>query len=288
MSEVLDVAAHAKVNLSLRVLAREADGYHNIETLFCRISLADSVRVERTAAAGVTLEVTGADTGTVDENLAVRAARIVIEATGVKFGVHIALTKRIPVRSGLGGGSSDGAATLLAVNQLAGNAVPRHELLQMAARLGSDVPFFVSGGGLALAWGRGERMLRLPPLPPSPALVLLSSVGVSTPEAYRWVDATQQGQARRGALALDLEAVSSWGSIARLAGNDFESAVFGHHPELKRAFEILAGTHPLLCRMSGSGSALFAVYRSEGVRDDAVMMLGRKFGETVPVTAGGG
>ncbi len=287
MSTTVELSAHAKVNLLLRVLAREADGYHNLETLFCKISLADTLRAERIEGGSVALEVTGADTGPAEQNLAVRAAQLVLEATGRKFGVRLTLTKRIPVRAGLGGGSSDGAAALLAVNQLAGEAVPRHELLQFAAKLGSDVPFFVSGGELALAWGRGERMLRLPPLPPAPAVLLIPKVGVSTAEAYRWVDAAHHDTGRRGAIALDHDSLSSWGNIGRLAGNDFESAVFGHHPEIRQGFEALARTHPLVCRMSGSGSALFAVYRSAGVRDDAVMMLGRKFGEVVPISVGG-
>jgi 4-diphosphocytidyl-2-C-methyl-D-erythritol kinase len=287
VSTTVELAAHAKVNLLLRVLAREADGYHNLETLFCRISLADTLRAERVEGGAVALEVTGADTGPAEQNLAVRAAEMVLEATGRKFGVRLTLTKRIPVKAGLGGGSSDGASALIAVNQLAKDAVPRHELLQFAAKLGSDVPFFISGGGLALAWGRGERMLRLSPLPPAPGLLLIPKIGVSTAEAYHWVDVAHRDTGRRGAIALDQDSLSSWGSIGRLAGNDFESAVFGHHPEIRQAFEALAKTHPLVCRMSGSGSALFAVYKNDGMRDDAVMMLGRKFGEVEAVVVGG-
>jgi 4-diphosphocytidyl-2-C-methyl-D-erythritol kinase len=208
---------------------------------------------------------------------------MVLEGTGHPFGVRLKLTKRIPVRSGLGGGSSDGAAALLAVNTLAGSPVPRHELLQFAARLGSDVPFFLSGAPLALAWGHGERLLRLPPLSSAPGLLLLPTRGVSTAEAYRWVDEGRRTGERRGAVALDLDALSGWGSVGRLAGNDFESVVFGRHPEIKESFERLAATRPLLCRMSGSGSALFAVYRSDKDREDARQQLGRKHGETVSV-----
>ena len=101
-------------------------------------------------------------------------------------------------------------------------------------------------------------MFRLPPLPVAPALLVVPPIGVATPEAYQLVDAARHGVGLRGAVALDLDALSGWGSIGRLAGNDFESALFGRHPELKRAFEALAATHPLLCRMSGSGSTLFA------------------------------
>jgi 4-diphosphocytidyl-2-C-methyl-D-erythritol kinase len=272
------VPAHAKLNLFLRVLGREADGYHGLETLFCLVSLADSIRAERRDGKGVTIEVSGADVGPPDQNLAVRASQMVLDATGGRFAVHLTLEKRIPVRAGLGGGSSDAAAALLAVNRLAGNAVPRHELLQFAARLGSDVPFFLGGAPLALGWGRGERLLHLPPLPAAPILLVTPPVGVGTAEAYGWVDAARQSAGRRGAVALDLDALSRWGDIGRLAGNDFESAVFPRVPEIRAAFEALVATRPVVCRMSGSGSTLFAVYRSARDRDDARAMLGRRHG----------
>jgi 4-diphosphocytidyl-2-C-methyl-D-erythritol kinase len=275
--------AHAKINLFLRVLGREADGFHAIETLFCLISLADTLRAERRDGQGITIDVSGADVGPAEQNLAVRAAALVLESTGHRFGVHLTLEKRIPVRAGLGGGSSNAAAALQAVNALAGNAVPRHELLQFAARLGSDVPFFISGGPLALAWGRGERMLALPALPAAPALLVTPPLGIATADAYGWVDAARQSAGRRGAVALDFEVLSHWGDIGRLAGNDFEAPVFQRHPPVRAAFEALVGTRPLVCRMSGSGSTLFAVYRSAGDREDARMMLGRRHGRVETV-----
>ena len=273
--------SHAKVNLFLRVLAREADGFHGIETLFCRLGLADDLTAEQRDGHGVTINTNGTDLGPDPDNLAVRAAAAVIEATGRHFGVHLELTKKIPVRAGLGGGSSNAAAALVAVNQLAGNVIPRHELLQMGTRLGSDVPFFLSGGPLALAWGHGERLFRLPPLPAAPALVLVPPVGVATAEAYRWVDQARLSGGQRGAVALELDALSTWGSIGRMAGNEFESVVFGKHPEVRAAFEALTATHPLLCRMSGSGSAVFAAYRNLRERDDAKMMLSPRLGKVI-------
>ena len=277
MVDVIHARAHAKVNLFLRVLSREADGFHGIETLFCRISLADELVIGRTAS-GVTLETASGDLGPAAKNLAVRAAEAVLEATGRRFGVRLSLTKQIPVGAGLGGGSSDAAAVLLAVNQLAGNAVPRHELLQFAARLGSDVPFFVSDAALALAWAHGDRFIRVPPLPAAAMLVLVPARPVSTADAYGWLDAARTAPLRRGALALDLDALATWGDVGRMAGNDFESVVFEYRPELRAAFEALVATRPLVCRMSGSGAALFAVYRSARDRDDARMMLARKHG----------
>jgi len=283
--EPLQRKAFAKVNLFLRVLARETSGYHGIETLFCLLDLADDLTAERRAGSAVTIAVRGAELGNPAENLVVRAAEMVLEATGRRFGVHLTLEKRIPVQAGLGGGSSDGAAALVLANQLACNAVPRHELLQFAARLGSDVPFFLSEARLALGWGHGERMLRLPPLPAAPALLLVPADGVSTAEAYAWIDQGDAGT-RRGGLALDPDSLRNWGDVARMAGNDFEAAVFAKRPAVRAAFEALAATHPLLCRMTGSGSSLVAVYRTIGDRADAVMMLGRKHGRVIEVMAG--
>ena len=282
MPDRLRLPAHAKLNLFLRVLAREADGFHGLETLFALIDLHDDVEALRREAPGVGLEVEGADCGPAEDNLAVRAARMVLEATGHRFGVALRLVKRIPVGAGLGGGSSDAAAALHLVNRLAGDAVPRPELLQFAARLGADVAFLCSGAPLALAWGHGERMLRLPPLPPHPVLLLLPPRGIATAEAYGWVDALQAGGSRRGAVSYEPGTLASWGDLARLAGNDFESAVFARIPAIREAFEALARTGPLFCRMSGSGSALFAVYRSERDREDAIGQLGRKHGAAVP------
>jgi 4-diphosphocytidyl-2-C-methyl-D-erythritol kinase len=280
---MVTVAAHAKINLLLRVLARGDDGYHGLETVFCLVSLADTLTAERREGRGVTIDVGGAEVGPPERNLAVRGASSVLEATGHRFAVHLRLRKRIPARAGLGGGSSDAAAALQATNRLAGDAIPRHELLQLGARLGSDVPFFISGGPLALAWNRGERMLRLPPLAAAPALLLVPPVPVSTAEAYTWLDGSRATGTGRGAVALDLDALSRWGDVGRMAGNDFESEVFARHAGVRAAFEALVSTRPLVCRMSGTGSAIFAVYRQAGDRDDAMLMLGRKHGTLTPI-----
>lgn len=281
MTPTITVPAHAKLNLFLRVLAREADGYHGLETLFCRLALADGLTAERRDQTGVTIEVAGGDPGPDADNLALRAAELVCGALRGPMGVHLRLEKRIPVGAGLGGGSADAAAALHAVNALAGHAVPRAELLQFAARLGADVAFCFSEAPLALAWGHGERLMILPALPSAPVLLVAPPVQVSTPEAYGWVDEARQTAGRRGAVALDPEALADWGSIGRMAGNDFEGPVFSRRPAVRAAFEALVDTRPLVCRMSGSGSTLFAVYRNPRDRDEAAMMLGRKHGRVI-------
>jgi len=279
MTDAVRIQAHAKINLFLRILARESSGFHQIETAFALLELADELVVRRSDS-GVSLEVSGAsappDLGPADENLAVRAARMVLDATGNQFGVAIALTKRIPVRAGLGGGSSDGAAALHAVNALAGNPVPRHELLHFAAKLGADVPFFAGGTPLALAWGRGERQFRVAAPPAMPALIAVPPVQVPTPEAYAWWDEQNPSPTSRGPVALDADVLSTWGSIGRLGGNDFEAVVFGKHPELRTLYERIAQTGPVWVRMSGSGSAVAAVYKKESERDDAAQRMGEK------------
>lgn len=282
MTEPASRQAYAKANLFLRVLAREADGYHSVETLFCRLDLADTVTARRTEVRGVTIEVQGANTGPDDQNLAVRAARAVLEASEGRHGVHLTLHKRIPIGAGLGGGSADAAAALSLTNELGGNPIPPAELLHFAARLGADIPFCLTGASLALGWGRGERMLVLPALPPAPVLLVTPPVPIGSKAAYRWLDASREPARRRGALGLEPAALTSWSDVARMAGNDFESVVFGRFPAMREAFEALARTRPLLCRLTGSGSTMLAVYRSEGDLEDARMTLGRKHGVLTP------
>jgi 4-diphosphocytidyl-2-C-methyl-D-erythritol kinase len=279
MSDRVRIRAHAKVNLFLRILARERSGagFHQIETAFALLELADELEVRRTASGGgVTLDVDGPALGPAAENLAARGAQAVLAATGNKFGVSISLKKNIPVRAGLGGGSSDAAAALHAVNALAGNAVPRHELLHFAAKLGADVAFFASGAPMAVAWGRGERLMRVVPPPSMPVLIAVPPIAVSTPDAYGWWDERNPGPEPRGPVVLDAEAFATWGSIGRLGGNDFESPVFGKHPALRALYERLAGTAPIWVRMCGSGSAVAAIYKKESERDDAAQRLGAR------------
>ena len=257
------------------MFGKEEDGYHSIETLFTLLELEDDLTFERTAVAGeVELSVEGPDTGPAEQNLAYLGAKAALDATGNRFGVRIRLAKAIPVAAGLGGGSSDGAAALHAVNALASSPIPRHEILQIASTLGSDVAFSASGAPLALGWGRGERLFRIDPPPAAPVLLAVPTFGISTREAYTSLDTARTGTGRRGSIVLDATAFTSWGGIGRLGGNDFEGPVFTKEPALRELFEKVAGTRPLLVRLSGSGSAVIAIYKNEGDRDDAAMAVG--------------
>jgi len=262
--ERVRIAAQAKLNLHLRVLSREDSGFHSIETVFHRIDLADDLVVEMTPG-GRTIDVTGADVGPAEANLAWRAAVAYAEHTGWPSGFRIELTKKIPAGAGLGGGSADAAAVLRALNSMAPNPVGTPGLLRLASALGSDVPFLAGSSVMALAWGRGERMLSLPPLSRHDVLLMSPAFSVSTADSYRWLD-ERRGRLEDSAesrsadpFILDPIELSTWTSIARFARNDFEAPVAEKHPELREHLDRLRSSRAILCGMTGSGSTIFGI-----------------------------
>jgi 4-diphosphocytidyl-2-C-methyl-D-erythritol kinase len=261
------LAAQAKLNLHLRVLARESSGYHSIETIFHRIDLADDLLVEVTGGRS-SLDVQGAETGPAEMNLAWRAAAAYSNHNAWPRGFRIELTKRIPVGAGLGGGSSDAAAVLRALDLLSPNPMGSHGLLQLAASLGADVPFLASDAVMAVAWGHGERLLSLPALPTYDVLLMSPAFSVSTADAYRWLDEDRAGSDgselpdETEAIVIEPLTLSTWASIAKFARNDFESAVAGRHPEIRGYLDRLQNSRAILARMTGSGSTIFAVLDS--------------------------
>ena len=258
------VAAPAKVNLFLRILAKEESGYHQIETLYSAVDFCDEIVLHRTER-GVSVEVVGPSVGPEDENLAYRAADVLLDAAGVTTGVHVCLTKNIPVGAGLGGGSSDAGATLRALNMLLGEPFSGSALLQIAGRLGADVPFFASGAGGTLAWGRGERLLPIPGAPVLPVLLALPSLHISTSEAYKYLSVPE----RIAPESLDLDTLGRPETLAVLAVNDFEATVFERHPELGKLREALHEVGALTARLSGSGAALFGLFGDREAADRA-------------------
>lgn len=267
------VAAPAKVNLWLRVGDRESSGFHAIDTMFCALHLADSVMVRPGDDPVPTLHVGHArpllempDLGPEDENLAVRAARAFMDRAGLEDGPGVRLVKRIPPGAGLGGGSSDAAAVLRGLARLHPGWVSSPELEALGQALGSDVPFFVRGAPLAHGTGRGERLRSLPPLPARPVVVVIPDFGISTAEAYGWLDEDREreGEAGGDAEARDgLEGLGSgleWDAVAGAATNDFEAPVFRRYPQLGEIKARLGdgGAEPAL--LAGSGSTVFGVF----------------------------
>lgn len=266
MKRAVVVEAPAKVNLVLRVGARRADGYHGVDTLFAAVGLCDRLRVER-ALAGIAVEVAGADLGDPRDNLVYRAARAYLDARGERGGVAIRLKKRIPVGGGLGGGSSDAAATLRCLEELFEPPVGVAALTGMARGLGADVPFFLSPSPLALGGGRGDHLTPLPPLPPRPVLLVGSPEGVGTAWAYNLLARARGGGVEEPSAGPPAPVTPArcrdWATVAGMAHNDFEAPIFAVRPDLRATVTSLQETSPLLALMSGSGSTIFAVYRDE-------------------------
>ena len=260
---MLKLHCPAKVNLFLRILAREESGFHQLESLFAALELGDTLHLSR-GPSGIALHCEGPPEGPPEQNLVYRAAGAFLDRGGVSEGVEIHLEKRIPVQAGMGGGSSDAAATLRGLATLYPDRLGEDELLELARGLGSDVPFFLASAPLALAWGRGDRVLPLTPLPPAPVLLALPPQGVPTASAYdllaRHRSATSP-MVPRGIL--DLSELSTWEGVTALAANDFEEVIFSAHPLLERIRKALEETGSRFSLLSGSGSALFAVYRGE-------------------------
>jgi 4-diphosphocytidyl-2-C-methyl-D-erythritol kinase len=267
------VEAQAKLNLFLRVLDREANGYHRLETLFQRIALADTVAV-RTDVAGRSLDCRGADAGPVEKNLAWRAANAFATASGWPDGFRIEIEKRIPVGGGLGGGSADAAAVLRALNTLAPRPLDAESLAVIAFGLGADVPYLLSGYPLALGTGHGERLAALGPLPARMVMLFVPPFGVSSNDAFAWHAALRGDNPGSTHPPLLLPAPLSWYVTGAYASNDLEAAVFARYPELAEMRDALARSGARIARMTGSGSTLFGVYDMGAVREDVEIDVG--------------
>ena len=265
-AKAVEVAAQAKLNLRLRILARESNGFHQLETLFLRIDLADTVRIRRTSGAR-TLDVIGdvdvATLGPVEKNLAWRAAESYFDASGMRGGFAIELEKRIPIGGGLGGGSADAGAVLRALEAMDDEPADWNLVLGLAEQLGADVPFLASEHAYVLAWGRGERMLALEPPAPREAILVVPSFGVRTAEAFGWLGeprANPPSRRQMRALVFHPLALSDWGALSALAGNDFEYVVETRHPEIRENIEHVRALGCAIAMMSGSGSTVFGIW----------------------------
>ena len=239
--------APGKLNLLLRVLGRRADGYHLLQTVIRFIDYGDTVtlRVREDGIVTRTNEIAGVPC---DADLTVRAARLLKQATGTPLGADILLEKRLPLGGGLGGGSSDAATALLALNYLWGTGLSRQELLALALTLGADVPVFVFGEN-ALAEGIGERLTPVV-LPDNWYLVLTPQVIVPTVRIF----ADPQ-------LKRDSKPITIQGFSADEAGNDLEAAVCRAYPEVAQHLEWLRRAGPAW--VTGSGACVFAAFPDE-------------------------
>jgi 4-diphosphocytidyl-2-C-methyl-D-erythritol kinase len=273
MDRALALPAPAKVNLFLHVLGRRTDGYHDLQTVFRLIDLADWIDIERRDDGQ--LRRSGDVIGALDDDLALRAARLLQQRTGTRHGADIAISKRIPAGAGLGGGSSDAATTLIALNRLWDTGLDRAQLADLGQELGADVPFFVHGVN-AFAEGRGERLSSVT-LVPAHFAVIWPQVHVSTKEIFEDPGLTRNTKAtkmsdfsavaganlRAGASQCDDDV-----SAALFGVNDLEQVARRRYPVIDQVLAHLSRFGA--ARMTGSGSAVFAVTRSAGAASAAI------------------
>jgi 4-diphosphocytidyl-2-C-methyl-D-erythritol kinase len=268
--QVIERAAPAKINLTLRVLRKRPDGFHDIETLIVPLALADRLTLEE--AADWSFSCDDPTIPSDDTNLAVRAARLFFAETGLKPSVRICLSKSIPHGAGLGGGSSDAAATLRMLDTWYKTSLPTESLIRMAALLGSDVPVFINASS---AWCRGRGEMVEPASFPTqlPILLLKPAFGIPTPWAYqRW----QQSLPLTGIRYESQD--FPWGHLE----NSLERPVFEKHLVLATMKEWLRNQPETIgALMAGSGSTMFAILREPGIGGSLAKRACQMFGPTL-------
>lgn len=259
------VRAHAKINLGLRVLGRRADGYHALSTIFHRVDLFDTLRLDA-ADGGITLECDAPGVPTDDGNLCVRAARLLL-AEHPERGVRMRLHKRIPIGAGLGGGSADAAAVLRFLPSLLDLRVTEAERFSMALRLGSDVPYFLRDGS-AVARGRGELLTHFPFASPWWIVLVNPGIHVSTAWAYGSLRPREAAEDPDPRALLRQAADGDATALSLLLTNDFEEPVMAAHPEIRRVRVSMREAGAAGALMSGSGSTVFGLFETESAARD--------------------
>jgi 4-diphosphocytidyl-2-C-methyl-D-erythritol kinase len=269
----LTLPAFAKINLGLRVLGKRPDGYHELDTVFQTISLHDTIMLTATNSPEIVLSCDDRLLPTDVDNLAYRAAKAIQARLAPNRGVHIRLEKRIPAQAGLGGGSSDGAVTLLGLAYLWRAEAKGDELLEIARGLGADVPFFFFGGATR-GTGIGGYLAPLDDVSRKFLLVIKPNANISTAEAYRSLKAPSLTTVDTKTILSSSESSEisdSFDSEAR--GNDFEPVVFELEPEIKRAKVALMKAGAEAALLAGSGSAMFGIFDSEDAQKRAIQVI---------------
>jgi 4-diphosphocytidyl-2-C-methyl-D-erythritol kinase len=258
------IPAFAKVNLRLDILGKRPDNYHELRTIFQTISLHDELKLRPSQASGICLTIQGNEALSLEpvrKNLVYAAVDALRREFGVRSGVEIDLRKKIPAGRGLGGGSSDAAAALLGYLRLTRRTIPAPRLMEIAASLGADVPFFLFGGR-ALGIGRGDEIYPLPDVPKLTVLVVSPhDIHVPTPDAYRWLKAPALTKNRATPKLWEFCALC-WSAQGSGLSNDFEGPVFRRHPRLAQIKRVLLQRGAAEASLAGSGSAVFGIFPS--------------------------
>jgi 4-diphosphocytidyl-2-C-methyl-D-erythritol kinase len=252
----------AKVNLSLEVIRRRRDGFHEIETIFQSIDLADRLAIDWTDDGSIELTCSNPNIPTDDSNLCHRAITAMRRYAGHSLGARIHIQKNIPASAGLGGGSANAAGVILAVDAALNLKLPKDELESVAAQLGSDVPFMLHGGTM-LGRGRGEKLTPLEGMKGGYFLIVKPPISISTAWVYGNLKLALTKHRPRTNLKTVNAVLSRFPAVTATFRNALEDVVCPAYPVVSGVLDELLSTHPCFASMSGSGSALYAVYDSE-------------------------
>jgi len=260
------IPAFAKINLRLDILGKRRDGFHELRTIFQTISLHDELVLRAARQPGIALATEGnpaLSAEPMQKNLVYRAVEALRRELKIRQGVEIQLKKTIPAGRGLGGGSSDAAAALLGYLRLTGKKLATSRLIEIAASLGADVPFFLFGGR-ALGVSKGDEIYPLPDILKQYLLVVSpKTIHVPTPDAYRWLEAKPLGLTKsRENPKLWEFCAQCWSTQGSGLSNDFERPVLRRHPRLDQIKRILLQRGAAEASLAGSGSAVFGVFPS--------------------------
>ena len=266
--EIRTVFAHAKINLSLDILSRRPDGYHDVRMIMQSLKLADRIALQKTDEAGIILETDAPDIPKDDRNLCVKAAGLLFRRFSLPGGIRIDLKKHIPAAAGLAGGSSDAAAVLHGMRELYQLPLSDMELIEEGKKIGADVPFCILGG-TALSEGIGEQLTRISAVLPFTVLLVKPPVSVSTKEIYEAFDRTAPSERPdTEGMLLALQTGNAAGIAGRLV-NVLEPVTAAMHPEIRQIRETLLCLGAAGARMSGSGPTVFGLFKEKAAAADA-------------------
>ena len=272
----------AKLNLYLDILHKREDGYHELCTVFQSIGLYDEISVRLRPGEEISLRCSLPYLPTDGRNLAVKAANLFYSETGLSSGLHINILKTIPVGAGMAGGSTDAARVLDILNRLHGEPLSGETLEGLALRLGADVPFCLNGGTV-LATGVGEKQSPLPPMPPCWLTVTKPRASVSTKDAYDLLDAMEARELASPDTLLDGLKQGDLDKVCAGMFNAMEAPVSWRYPEIGRMKRTLLENGAMTAMMTGSGSAVFGVFREETAARQAADAVGRMTDKTFVV-----
>ena len=272
----LKIRSFSKVNFTLDILNKRADGYHNLDSIVQIISLADNLEIKKLNEGIIKVSADKSYIPNGIDNIAYKAAKVFFESTGIKNGVEIYIQKNVPAQAGLGGGSANAGAVLLALNDLFLTKLSKKDLVELAAKVGTDAALFIIGGMVRMR-GMGEIIEPLPDIDEMHLIIIKPDFGVSTKLAYECLDRDNKFSKAKSNAFIEALAFNNINNIAEAISNDFDEVISNKHPQIKNIKWDLINSNALNAMLSGSGSAVFGIYENKSDADIAFDLLRKKY-----------